>query len=116
MKVNPSSDEKLQLIKKQANSSGIGQSGLQSLSRSNRIPRGRDKHACNKLLKKIVEGRAAILIMSSVTLYALFGVSFSILWPTFRMIFVYGSRTKTQMYISTAFWYSPLCCFQPRSL
>lgn len=72
MKVNPSSEEKISLIKSQTMASG--QSGLQSLSRTNRNSRRQDKYACNKLLKKIVEGRAAILIMSSVTLFCLFGV------------------------------------------
>ena len=33
-----------------------------------------DKYKCNKLLKKIVDGKAATVIMSSVTLFALFGV------------------------------------------
>jgi len=32
-----------------------------------------DKYKCNKLLKKIVDGKAATVIMSSVTLFALFG-------------------------------------------
>ena len=74
MKVNPASEEKLQLLRSQTMA---GQSGLQSLSKSKGSNRRPDKYAWNKRLKSIVEGRAAILVMSSVTLFALFGVSFS---------------------------------------
>ena len=71
----------------------------------NRNSRRQDKYACNKLLKKIVEGRAAILIMSSVTLFALFGVRIlELTYMYFRMISEYGLQTKTQMCISTPFW------------
>lgn len=71
----------------------------------NRNSRRQDKYACNKLLKKIVEGRAAILIMSSVTLFALFGVRIlELTYMYFRMISEYGLQTKMQMCISTPFW------------
>ena len=71
----------------------------------NRNSRRQDKYACNKLLKKIVEGRAAILIMSSVTLFALFGVRILELnYMYFRMISEYGLQTKMQMCISTPCW------------
>lgn len=56
-------------------------------------------------MKKIVEGRAAILIMSSVTLFALFGVRIlELTYMYFRMISEYGLQTKMQMCISTPFW------------
>jgi hypothetical protein len=69
-------EEKSLLLK---SSAGGGSSGgnLQSLSRS-RAMRRDDKYKCNKLLKKIVDGKAATVIMSSVTLFALFGVCNSI--------------------------------------
>ena len=78
MKVNPTStqggggaDEK-QL---QASKMGASTASLQSLGRSKASGGKKRKINCNKILKKIVEGKYWIIMMSIVTLFALFGVS-----------------------------------------
>lgn len=85
MKVNPTStagggdgpnDEKSLLPhntrKGDKSTLGSTQANLMSLSRSR--ARREKRHNCNKILKKIVDGKSATVIMSAVTLFALFGV------------------------------------------
>ena len=70
MKVNPVSDA--------GGGGGMSQKiahGLSMQFKSTKSSmRRQDKRACNKLLRKIVDGQMATIIMSLVTLYALFGV------------------------------------------
>ncbi len=83
MKVNPTSgatgvEERNALLASGKgmvmSSSNPGQSNLNSLSKSRQTRRDK-KHNCNKLLRRIVDGKWATIIMSLITLFALFGVS-----------------------------------------
>jgi hypothetical protein len=70
MKVNPISDAD--------RGGGISQKLAQGLSmqfKSTKTSmRRQERRACKKLLRKIVDGQIATIVMSLVTLYALFGV------------------------------------------
>jgi hypothetical protein len=82
MKVNPTTsaggggggDEKSLLNPAGSKSMAASQANLASLGRSNRSQRHQKKHNCNKILKQVVDGKAATVIMSLITLFALFGV------------------------------------------
>lgn len=78
MKVNPTTTAgggKLAGEEKSLLSNKIGGSFISNLTgKSSKSFRRQDKRACNKLLRKIVDGQAATIVMSIVTLYALFGV------------------------------------------
>ena len=84
MKVNPTKEEKGLL------SSKMGSGILSGLSGKSKSLKRQDKRACNKLLRKIVDGQAATIIMSLITLYALFGVLPIVLLTFLRMISVCG--------------------------
>ena len=74
MKVNPVNEEKVLLVQPAPPQKLAQASNLASLSRS-RPQRREKKTPFSRLLKRVIDGKTWMFIMSAVTLFALFGVS-----------------------------------------